>query len=143
MSFGFSVGDLIGAANLAQRLIQALRGSHDAGEDYRAAITELGYTQQAFFHVINLGSDKNLSRATFQSASCIVMGSIDIIQEFLDRTKKYDKRLGRFSAGPSGLAQGFRKVGWALFKAEDMKRLRATLHVKLTALGVLLAAANV
>jgi hypothetical protein len=47
MSFGFSVGDLIGAANLTYRLINALREHHDAGEEYRAAIDELGCYQSA------------------------------------------------------------------------------------------------
>lgn len=140
MSFGFSVGDLIGAANLTYRLIKALHGSQDAGEDYRSAINELGCVQQAFIRVSCLGASKEFPRATFESASCIIMGAMDIIQSYLDKTKKYDRRLGGF--GASGLAQSFRKVGWTLFKAEDMKKLRETLHARLSALGVLLAAAN-
>ncbi|PVH98015.1 hypothetical protein DM02DRAFT_683495 [Periconia macrospinosa] len=140
MSFGFSIGDLIGAANLTYRLIKALHGSQDAGEEYRAAINELGCVQQALIRVSCLGSNKDFPRATFESASYIIMGSMDIIQSFLDRTKKYDKRLG--SLGSSGFAHGLRKVGWTLFKAEDMKKLRDTLHARLSTLGVLLAAAN-
>lgn len=141
MSFGFSVGDLIGAANVTYRLIKALHGSQDAGEEYRAAIEELGCVQQAFIRVSCLGSNKNFPRPTFESASCIIMGSMDIIQSFLDRTKKYDRRLGGLGSH-GGLAAGWRKLGWSLFKAEDMKKLRETLHARLTALGVLLAAAN-
>jgi hypothetical protein len=38
MSFRFSVGDLMGAANLTCRLSKALRESQNAGEEYRAAI---------------------------------------------------------------------------------------------------------
>jgi hypothetical protein len=140
MSFGFSVGDLITAANLTYRLIKALHGSQDAGEEYRAAIDELGCFQQALIRVSCLRSNKDFPKATFESASCIIMKSMDIIQSFLDRTKKYDRRLG--SLGSSGFAHGLRKVGWTLFKAEDMKKLRDTLHARLSALGVLLAAAN-
>ena len=140
MSFGFSVGDLIGAANLTYRLIKALHGSHDAGEEYRAAINELGCFQQALIRVSCLGSSKDYSQATFESASCIIMGSMDIIQSFLDKTKRYDRRLG--AVGSSGLAQGLRKMGWTLFKAEEMKKLRETLHARLAALGVVLAAEN-
>jgi hypothetical protein len=140
MSFGFSVGDLIGAANLTYRLIKALHGSQDAGEEYRAAINELGCVQQAFMRVSSLGANRNISQATFEAASCIIMGSIDIIQSFLDKTKRYDRRLGGF--GSSGLALNLRKVGWTLFKAEDMKKLRDTLHARLSALSVLLIAAN-
>ena len=140
MSFGFSVGDLIGAANLTYRLIRALHGSQEAGEDYRGAIVELGCFQQALMGVSRLGSNKDFPQATFESASSIIMGSMDIIQTFLERTKKYDKRLGKL--GSSGFAQGWRKVGWTLFKAEDMKKLRDTLHARLSSLSLLLAAAN-
>ncbi|KAH0537933.1 hypothetical protein FGG08_005415 [Glutinoglossum americanum] len=65
---------------------------------------------------------------------------MDIIQPFLDRTKKYDRRLGNL--GSSGFAHGLGKVGWTLFKAEDMKKLKETLHARLSVLGVLIAAAN-
>lgn len=34
------------------------------------------------------------------------------------------------------------RLGWTLFKANDMKKLRETLHARLSALGVLLAAAS-
>lgn len=146
MSFGFSVGDLIGAANLTYRLIKALHGSQDAGQEYRDAIEELGAVQQALIRVSSLGSNKNFPRATFESASCIIMGSMDIIQQFLDRTKKYDRSLGGISlplsSGRSGFSQSWRKMGWTLFKADDMKKLREALHARLSALSVLLAAAN-
>jgi hypothetical protein len=140
MSFGFSVGDLLGAANLTYRLIQAVQGSHDAGEDYRAAVHELGCMQQAFIRVSCLGANQNISQATFSSASWIVMGAMDIIKSFLDKTKKYDRRLG--GLGTSGMAQNLRKIGWTLYKADDMKKLRETLHAQLSSLNVLLVAAN-
>jgi hypothetical protein len=140
MSFGFSVGDLIGAANLTFHLIKALQGSHDAGDDYRAAIHELGCMQQAFIRVSCLGTNQSVSEATFASASYIAMGAMDIIKVFLDKTKKYEKRLG--GLGNSGIAQNLRKVGWTLYKADDMKRLRETLHARLSSLNLLLVAAN-
>jgi hypothetical protein len=59
---------------------------------------------------------------------------------FLDKTKKYEKRLG--GLGNSGIAQNLRKVGWTLYKADDMKRLRETLHARLSSLNLLLVAAN-
>jgi hypothetical protein len=141
MSFGFSVGDIIGAANLTYRLIKALHGSHDAGDEYRAAIDELGTFQQALIRVSCLWSNKNIRQDTLESASCIVMGAMDIIQTFLDRTKKYDRRLGGLGSN-FGFASGLRKAAWTLYKAEDMKKLRDTLDSRVTALNLLLVAAN-
>jgi hypothetical protein len=68
------------------------------------------------------------------------MGAIDIIQSFLDRTKKYEQRLGGLER--SGSTSGWSKVGWTLFKAEDMKKLRETLQTRLPALSLLLVSAN-
>lgn len=141
MSFGFSVGDLIGAGNLTYQLIKALHSSQDAGDEYRAAINELGCMQQAFMRVSCLSANPNISQATFESASCIVMGSMDIIKSFLEKTKRYDRRLGG-GMGMTGLALNLRKVGWTLFKADDMKKLRESLQSRLAALSVLLMAAN-
>lgn len=144
MSFGFSVGDLIGGANLTYQLIKALHGSQDAGQEYREAIEELGCVQQALIRVSCLGSNPNFARATFESASNIIMGSMKIIESFLDRTKKYDRKLGHFGASSSraSFSHNWRKVGWTLFKADEMKKLRETLHARLSSLAVLLAAAN-
>jgi predicted TIM-barrel fold metal-dependent hydrolase len=140
MSFGFSIGDLIGAANLTYTLIKALQGSHDAGDDYRAAVHELGCMQQAFIQVSCLGANQKVSQATFASAAWIVMGAMEIIQKYLDKTKKYDQSLGGLRT--SGIRQNLRKVGWTLYKADEMKKLRETLHARLSSLSVLLAAAN-
>jgi hypothetical protein len=90
MSFRFSVGDLIGAANLTYRLSKALRESQNAGEEYRAAIDELGCVQHLFIRVSCLKANRLISQATFQSASYLVIGSMDVIQSFLQRTRKYD-----------------------------------------------------
>ena len=140
MVVGVSVGDLIAAANSTYRLIRVLQGSHDAGDDYRAAIDELGCMQQAFIRVSCLSANQNVSQATFDSASFIAMGSMEVIESFLAKTKKYDQRLG--GRGTSGIAQNLRRVGWTLYKAEDMKKLRETLNARLSSLSVLLAIAN-
>lgn len=140
MSFGLSVGDFIGAATLAYRLIQAIHGSHDAGEDYQAAIRELGCMQQAFIQVSSLSENRNICQATFKAASHIVKEAMDIIESYLDKTKGYDRRLGGLRA--SCIAQNFRKVGWTLYKADDMKKLKERLHTRLNSLNLLFVAAN-
>ena len=68
------------------------------------------------------------------------MEAMKIIESYLDKTKKYDRRLGGLAN--QGMAQNCRKVGWALYKADDMKKLRETLHARLNSLNLLLVAAN-
>ena len=79
MSFGFSVGDFIGAANLTYKLIASLRENHGAGEDYRAAIEELGCYQAALMRVSYLERNKSVPRDTFDAASHMIMQSIETI----------------------------------------------------------------
>jgi hypothetical protein len=135
MSFGFSVGDFIGAANLTYKLIAALRENHGAGEDFRAAIDELGCYQAALMRVSYLERNKNIPRDTFDAASHMVMQSMEMIQDYLDQTKKYDQKLGRLES--SGFKYGVRKVLWTLLKAEDMKKLRENLQRRNAALQLL------
>lgn len=49
-----------------------------------------------------LGANQNMPQATFESASCIITGSIDIINSLLEKTKRYDQELGGW-AGDVGL----------------------------------------
>ena len=137
MSIGFSAGDLIGAANVTYHLIKALREYNDAGEDYRLAIEELGCMQQALIRVSCLVKDETFSGSAAQSARYIVLQSMGLIESYLERTKKYERSLG---SEKTGRRLRWRKVGWTLFKAEEMRDLRNTLHGRLTSLNVLLAA---
>lgn len=140
MSFGFSAGDFINAINLTYKLVVALRESHDAGDEYRAAIDELGCYQSALVRVQHLEGKANVSRETFDAASHIVMQSMDIIRLYLEQTKKYDRALGR--TGISGVRQGFMKARWTLYKSDDMKKLRESLQRTNASLQMLLQVAG-
>ncbi|KAF3039884.1 hypothetical protein E8E12_003350 [Didymella heteroderae] len=140
MSFGFSVGDFVGAANLTHKLITALREHHDTGEEYRAAIDELNCYQTALMRVDYLARKKIVPRETFDAASLIVMQSMDIIQSYLEQTKKYDQKLGK--AGLSGVRHGFMKARWTLYKSDDMKKLRDSLQQRNANLQLLLQCAG-
>ena len=85
----------IGAANLTYRPIAALRENHGAGEEYRAAIDELGCYQAGLMRVSYLGRNKSVPRDTFDAASHMVMQRIEMIRSYLDQTKKYDQKLGK------------------------------------------------
>ena len=82
-----------------------------------------------------------LSQATINAASHIVNSSLELIGSFLERTKKYRRRF--CSNGGTGLVtDSWRKMGWALFKKEELESLRKSLNMKLTAIGVLLSTAQ-
>ena len=141
MSFGYSVGDFIAGANLTYRLISALSETQGASMEYQEAIHELGSIQQTFFQVGQMKASSMLSQATINVASHIVISSLELIGNFLERTKKYRQRFCS-NSGTGLVADSWRKMGWALFKREELESLRESLHRKLTAIGVLFSTAQ-
>ncbi|CAH0016426.1 unnamed protein product [Clonostachys rhizophaga] len=94
MSFGYSVGDFIAGANITYRLIRILADSSGASEEYQEAMLELSAMQQAFLQVSQMTQNPVIPQATVNSASHIVMSAMDIISHFLDRSRRYQKKLG-------------------------------------------------
>ena len=139
--FGYGVGDFITGANLAYRLIHALSTTQGASVEYQEAMHELTSIQQTFLHVGQMRASNILSPATVNAASHIIISSMEVIGKFLDRTKMYQQRLGRSNRSVM-VMDSWCRIGWALFKKEELKSLRDTLHVKLSAINVLLSSAQ-
>ena len=148
MSLGYSVGDFIAGANLTYQLIRVLRGSRGASDEYQEAMLELDSMQKAFLQVSQMKCSQVIPLATINSASFIVMSSMDVIADFLERTKKYQKRLGGGQAyittpvTPGELADtSWCKIGWALYKKEELRQLCDTLRSRLGSVQLLLSSA--
>ena len=138
MSFGYGVGDFIAGANLAHKLIRVMTETRGASVEYQEAMAELCGIQQVFIQISQLSRSEILPRSTFNALAQLVMPSMGIIADFLDRTKYYQKKLD----GGRGLSTSWCKMGWALFKKEELKLLRDQLHTRLSAINTLLSAAN-
>ena len=139
MSFGYSVGDFIAGANLSYQLIKALSGTQGSCIEYQEAIIELGCIQQAFFQVGQMYSNPNLNSATLNAASHIVCSSIELIGGFLERTKEYRRALSG-SNSENAMSRSWQKIGWTLFKREELRTLKDALSLRLSSISVLLAA---
>ncbi|CEO59698.1 Putative Kinetoplast-associated protein kap [Penicillium brasilianum] len=141
MSFGFSVGDFLAGANLAYRLIRALSESRGSNMEYQEVIQELGCIQHTFLHVELISSRKVFSQATINAIAHILGSSMEVMERFLQQTEKYRKSLSR-NGGRSLAADSWRKIGWSLFQKEELISLRSTLQTRLTAVNILVSAAN-
>ena len=139
MSFEFSAGDFIAGSNLTYRLIRALSDTRGASAEYQETILELGSIQQTFLEISRMKESKYLSKATINAASYIILSSIELIGDFLERTKKYRSQ---FCVKNGSLSGSWQKLGWVLFKSEELKCLRNALHLKLSSIGVLLSTAR-
>ncbi|KAK4172856.1 hypothetical protein QBC36DRAFT_68346 [Triangularia setosa] len=141
MSFGYAIGDFIAGAGMAHKLIRLMATSSDACSEYQDAMKELRLIQQAFINVSQISqTDVALPRDTVNSASFLVMSSMDTISKFLQRTEHLKKSLS--ASGPPAIRDSWCKVGWALYGKDELKELRDRLHSSLTALNLLFSAAN-
>jgi hypothetical protein len=82
-----------------------------------------------------------LSRAIINTASYIVLSSVNLIAEFLEKTKKYREQFCGSRTGNS-VFDGWRKMGWVLFKSDELRALWDFLHVKMTNIALLLSTAH-
>ena len=107
---------------------------------------ELSAMQQAFLQVSQMTQNPVSPQATVNSASHILMSAMDIISHFLDRSRRYQKKLGGGTSssgneGPMSRMEGrWAKVGWSLFKKGELKDLRDRLHSGLSSIQLLLSA---
>ena len=141
MSFGLSAEDFLAGANLAYRLIRALSESRGSSMEYQEVTQELGCIQHTFLHVELISSRKVFSQATINAISHILSSSMDVMERFFQQTEKYRKSLSR-NGTHSLAADSWRKIGWSLFQKEELIALRSTLQTRLTAVNILVSAAN-
>ena len=93
MSFGYSFGDFLAGANISYRLIRILLESKGASIEYQKVISELGTIQQTFMQIGYMTKNQNLSQATINAASHIILSSMELIGNFLDKTQRYCESL--------------------------------------------------
>lgn len=141
MSFGFSAGDFIAGANLAYTLVRALSESRGASTEYQDAIRELGCIQQTFLQVDQMRASNLFSQATINAISWIIHTSIEIMTRFLERTEKYRQSLSGMSR-QSFAKDSWGKIGWGLYKKEELTTLRDSLQTRLTSISILVSTAG-
>ena len=141
MSFGYSVSDLLAGANLTCQLIHALSNTQGAYSEYQEAVQELRVVQQTFLQVTQLKPSNLVSQSALNGASHIMLSSMKVIEDFLNRTRGYEKRLSGTSH-KSLVVDSWCRVDWALFKKEELRLLRKTLYDKLAAVNLLLSTAS-
>ncbi|RDW70971.1 hypothetical protein BP6252_07534 [Coleophoma cylindrospora] len=141
MSFGYSFGDFVAGANISYRLLRILADSKGASIEYQEVIAELGTIQQTFMQVGYMTQNKNFSQATTNAASHIILSAIELIGKFLAKTQRYRESLCGGGNG-NAVSNSWQKVGWVMFKSEELSELRDALHRKVCHVGVLLSTAQ-
>ena len=108
--------------------------------EYQDALIELRAMEDAFLHAGNLVRSNMFTRDVINGVACIVLSSVEIIQEFLERTQDLQHRLG--NNNKSGPESSWVKVGWQLFRKDELRQIKRQLHERLTSINTLMATAS-
>ena len=113
-----SFGDIVTAVDIVHSIYKALSDSMGASYDYQCLIMELRSFEQALKIVdLAIAVAPPTGRDAFDIATETTT-SLELLKKFDDRIKSYQKALG----GRKGAS--WRKIGWSLFKADEVASFR-------------------
>ncbi|KAF2179281.1 hypothetical protein K469DRAFT_596763 [Zopfia rhizophila CBS 207.26] len=143
--FGFSVGDFVAAINLVRTVIDALKRTGGAKDDFTELIRQLYSLEKALIRVndVELDDSQLEDAVALQHAASQCRLTID---EFLVRVSKYQPHLGQIKAGPAYLARAkaaWMAIRWAICEEKDVAKFRADLNAHVTSIELLLLAASI
>lgn len=112
MSFGFSVGDILGGASLAYQLCKALSETKGSTRNYQQLIAELNVVHKVLLQVEELRVSNQLAQATLNALLFTTNSANEAMEVFLADHEKYSESL---KLGGSGnvLKDSWRKGRWA------------------------------
>jgi RNA recognition motif-containing protein len=139
-AFGFSVGDFIAAIELCTKVAKALKEASTAAAEYQQVVLELQGLQNVLTRLAALeptGSNIQYVNAIRGAA----LASTLPLQEFLSKLEKFDKSMSPFAAKTKtlSLSKAGRQTQYALFMADEVKKLRAVVYGNVIRINVMLA----
>lgn len=126
MSFGFSVGDILGGASLAYKLCKALCETKGPARDYQQLIAELNVVHKVLIQVEQLRVSNQLAQATVNAVLFTTNAANEAMEVFLTDYEKYRESLKEGGSG-NVLKDSWRKWQWT-FQMET--EVRYTISVK-------------
>lgn len=121
-----SFGDIVAAVNLVWSIYSALRESKGAAEDYQCLVQELKVFHDALIFVNNVISDFQipLKGVVTQRILEEVSLCVEFLRKFHASIEGYRKKLGGGKAGSPWYTSSWHKIGWTLFKKQDVADIR-------------------
>jgi len=117
-----TLGAIVSAAKLAFKIYKALSASTGSSEEYQCLIQELRSFERALRMVEHAIATTPPGERLAQDIAAETTTCLDLLEKFHDRIKSYQKALGGGGKGAS-----WRKIGWGLFKADEVASFRVKL----------------
>ncbi|CAO2652658.1 Nn.00g009410.m01.CDS01 [Neocucurbitaria sp. VM-36] len=143
VGFGFSVGDFLAVLNLVRIVIEALKSAGGAKEQFAELLEQLHALEKVLTRVkdIELDDEQDLDKIALQHAASQCQETID---GFLARMTKYQPHLGKVTPNrPDYLVRtkvAWMTLRWAVCRADDVAKLKATLNAHVVSMELLLLA---
>ncbi|KAK5197190.1 hypothetical protein LTR72_000415 [Exophiala xenobiotica] len=138
-AFGFSVGDFIAAIELCAKVAKALKNSGAAAADYQQTVLEL----QGLQNILTRLAALEPTESNIQHVNAIrgaALASTLSVREFLTRLEKFEHSMSPFAAKKTvTLSRARRQTQYALFMADEVKKIRAVIYGNVLRINVLLA----
>ena len=116
-----SFGDIVAAINIAHSIYKALSDSTGSSYEYQRLIEEVHSFVKALRTVEHAITMIPPSGQLVQDIEAETTACLELLNTFLGRIKSYQKALG------GGRSTSWRKIGWGLLKADEVKSFREKL----------------
>ncbi|CZR69574.1 uncharacterized protein PAC_19474 [Phialocephala subalpina] len=136
MSFGFSVGDILGGASLAYQLCKALSETKGSARDYQQLIAELNVVHKVLIQVEQLRVSNQLAQATLNAVLFTTNAANEAMEVFLADHEKYRESLKEGGSG-NVLKDSWRKWQWTFTMETERTKLSQTLASMLVSINCL------
>ena len=130
ITFG-SVGDIIAVAELAFKISRALSESAGASKEYQELMLELDLSRRALLEAETFLNPKTRVRLRLDAENAIrqhVTLCKKELEAFMKGIEKYKASLKKGGSG-NVMMDSWRKIGWSLFKKEDLIELQRNLGI--------------
>ncbi|KAF8967526.1 hypothetical protein BDZ97DRAFT_2073568 [Flammula alnicola] len=129
-----SFGDIVAAATLALSIYKALNDSTGSSYEYQCLISEVRSFHHALLFVGDVIRATPSNETVAQDIKVEAAMCLKLLENFWDRIKSYQKALGG-----GGRNSSWRKIGWGLFKANEVAEFRQKLSQRKQNLTVFLS----
>ncbi|XTI88870.1 hypothetical protein V2W45_1489621 [Cenococcum geophilum] len=136
-AFGFSVGDFIATIELCTKVAKALKDTGGASSEYQSVIIELHGLQNVLARLAALEpTESNLSHVN--AIRGMALACRLPLADFFSKLEKYEAAMGPLATSHTLRGAG-KKIQWAVFMADEVRKIRAMISAKVISINLLLA----
>ncbi|KAJ7156843.1 hypothetical protein C8R43DRAFT_883734 [Mycena crocata] len=135
-----SFGDILTLAKLAWTLARILRESTGSSAEYQDLVAELdslGNALQSLDQFVSNPGPTKLQSSVENAVNYALSKCRTLIAEFLKKVEGYQFSLKKGGSG-NGMRDSWRKIGWGLFKKDEIKILKTQLMEQKTTINMML-----